>query len=356
MLENFYNGKNVLITGHTGFKGSWLTLWLTKMGANVCGISLEPKSQKDLFVLSGVKDHITDYRQDIRNLEKVKEIFKKEKPEIIFHLAAQALVLEGYENPVSTYETNILGTVNILEAIRSTKSVRSAVMISSDKCYENKEWEWGYRENDPIGGFDPYSSSKGASEIVIQSFRNSFFNKRNLCGIASARAGNVIGGGDWAENRIIPDCVRAFEKGEVVNLRTPEATRPWQHVLEPIRGYMMLAKLLFKNPQKYAEAWNFGPNLDNQKNVKQLVQCFVKHYNSGEFNYDRSPKKHEAGFLALDISKAINKLCWQPVLDFDKTVHITADWYQHYNEQNVLAFTVNQIEEYIKIWKLRKEK
>jgi len=349
--NSFYKNKKALITGHTGFKGSWLTIWLNQLGVDVVGVSLEPKSEKDLFVLSGISSKIKEYREDIRDLKKMKEIFYKEQPEIVFHLAAQALVLESYENPVESYETNIMGTVNILEAIRHTKSVMAAVMITSDKCYENKEWNWGYREIDPMGGFDPYSSSKGAAELVISSYRNSFFYEKETCGIASARAGNVIGGGDWAENRIIPDCVKVFEKGDKVFLRNPEATRPWQHVLEPLGGYLLLAEKLYKDKEKYEGAWNFGPDRDNQKTVLQLVQKFTDYYKTGEIEFDDTKQKHEAGLLALDISKAINKLNWKPILDFNASLKYTAEWYRYYSEQDVLSMTQQQIAKYSELWK-----
>jgi CDP-glucose 4,6-dehydratase len=344
---NFYKNKKVLITGHTGFKGSWLAIWLNHLGVDVVGISLDPKTERDLFVLSDLKNKIKDYREDIRNLDKLKEIFQKEQPEIVFHLAAQALVLDSYENPVSTYETNIMGTVNILEAIRQTNSVRAAVMVTSDKCYENKEWEWGYRENDPMGGFDPYSSSKGAAELVINAYRNSFFNTPDSCGIASARAGNVIGGGDWATNRIIPDSIRAFEKDEKVFLRNPEATRPWQHVLEPLGGYLLLAERVYEEPQKYSQAWNFGPGPDNQKSVKYLTESLIRDLGKGEFDFDKKNNPHEANLLALDISKALNKLKWKPILNFEQTIEFTANWYLNYRNADVSKLCIKQIEEYI---------
>lgn len=349
--NSFYKNKKILITGHTGFKGSWLTIWLTQLGADIVGIALEPKTSRDLFVLSGIGNRIKEYRHDIRDLQGIVEIFTLERPEIVFHLAAQPLVLESYKVPVETYETNIMGTVNVLESIRQVESIRSAIMVTSDKCYENKEINRGYIETDPLGGFDPYSSSKGCAEIVINSYRNSFFKGGQKCGIASVRAGNVIGGGDWSENRIIPDCVKAFEKGEKVYIRNPKATRPWQHVLEPIGAYLYLAELLYFNPQKYSEAWNFGPYEENRKNVLELVTDFITNYEGGEIEIDKSSKQCEAGLLSLDISKAINRLNWKPVLNFNKTMAFTAEWYKNYQKISMLDFSINQIKQYENLWK-----
>jgi CDP-glucose 4,6-dehydratase len=349
--NSFYKNKKVLVTGHTGFKGSWLSIWLDLLGAKVIGIALDPKTDHDLFLLSDIGNKIKDYRQDIRDLEGLIKIFKIEKPEIVFHLAAQPLVLESYNNPVDTYDTNIMGTINILESIRLTENVRSAIMVTSDKCYENLETDRGYIENDPMGGHDPYSSSKGAAEIVIKAYRNSFFNDYKSCGIATARAGNVIGGGDWSENRIIPDCVRSFEKNKKVLLRNPQATRPWQHALEPLRGYLHLAERLYNHPDKYAEPWNFGPESSNQQTVLKIVKSFIEYYRSGEIEFDASQKKHEARLLALDISKAKKKLAWYPAMDFENSVRLTAEWYLNYKKENVLNFTTGQISEYMKLWK-----
>ena len=349
--NSFYKNKKVLITGHTGFKGAWLTIWLSSLGAKITGIALEPKTKKDIYVLSGIEQEINNYLQDIRDLKKMKSIFIKEKPEIVFHLAAQPLVLESYNNPHYTYETNIMGTVNILEAIRNTSSVRSVVMVTSDKCYDNRETEEGYSEKDPLGGYDPYSSSKGAAEIVINAYRNSFFADSYSCGISSARAGNVIGGGDWSQNRIIPDCVKAFEKGNKVYLRNPGAIRPWQHVLEPIGGYLKLAAQLYNNPRKYSEAWNFGPEKENQKTVLEITERFIEYYNQGGIDYDYSPKNHETSILALNISKSKEKLDWNPLFDLNETLKLTAEWYLGYQKQDMMRYTMEQIENYIKLWK-----
>jgi CDP-glucose 4,6-dehydratase len=350
-VRDFYRNKKVLITGHTGFKGSWLAIWLNLLGSKVIGIALDPKTDRDLFVLSGIGNIIKDYRQDIRDLSGLMEIFNIDKPEIVFHLAAQPLVLESYNFPVETYQTNIMGTVNVLEAIRLTGSVRSAIMVTSDKCYENHESGRAYTENDSMGGFDPYSSSKGAAEIVIKAYRNSFFSEDKNCGIASVRAGNVIGGGDWSKNRIIPDCIRSFEKEEEVLIRNPLATRPWQHVLDPLGGYLQLAERLYNNPERYAEAWNFGPEKSDQQTVLEIVKCLITHYKYGGIKFDTSPKKHESKLLALDISKAKEKLKWSPQMDFDCSVRLTAEWYLNYKEMNVLNFTADQISQYMKLWK-----
>ena len=288
IFDNFYKGKKVLITGHTGFKGSWLSIWLHELGAEVVGVALDPSSDKDNFVLSDIGSKIkADIRTDIRFAQKIKEIFIRYQPEIVFHLAAQPLVRLSYEQPVETYEANVMGTIHVMEAIRVTRSVKVAVMITTDKCYENKEQLQGYKESDPFGGYDPYSSSKGACEIAIQSWRKSFFNpkdygKKHIVSLASVRAGNVIGGGDWAKDRIIPDCIRALEAGEVIDIRSPRAVRPWEHVLEPLSGYMMLAQKMWDNPTKYCEGWNFGPEDDSVSTVWEVAAELVKNFGFGE--------------------------------------------------------------------------
>ncbi len=357
-LLNIYQGKKVLITGHTGFKGSWLSIWLQKLGAEVIGFALDPIREEDNFVLSGISNKLKDIRGDIRNREKLFEVFETEKPEIAFHLAAQALVMDGYNDPVTTYETNTMGTVNVLEAIRNSDSARTAIFITTDKVYENKEWIWPYRETEPMGGYDPYSSSKGAAELIIASYRNSFFKPdkydQHRKAIASVRAGNVIGGGDWANNRIVPDCIKALEKELPVTIRNPSATRPWQHVLEPLGAYLLLGAKMMIDPQKYAEAWNFGPGTENTINVETLVNAVIKAYGKGEWN-DISDSKafHEAKLLALDINKAKYRLNWKPVLNFQETINFTIDWYKNYKQKNVFDLCLNQIEEYTKLWKSR---
>ncbi|MFA6335711.1 MAG: CDP-glucose 4,6-dehydratase [Bacteroidales bacterium] len=353
-LGKFYKGKKVLITGHTGFKGSWLAIWLHSIGAEVIGVALDPYSEKDNYVLSRIGKKIKDdIRDDIRDGERMKEIFAKYQPEIVFHLAAQPLVRLSYEIPVETYETNVMGTINVLEAIRTTDTVKVGVMVTTDKCYENKEQIWGYRENEPMGGYDPYSSSKGAAEIVISSWRRSFFNpdqyERHGKSIASVRAGNVIGGGDWAKDRIIPDCIRALEAGEIVDIRCPKAIRPWQHVLEPLGGYMLLAKKMWENPTKYCEGWNFGPRPESISTVCEVASKVLENYGSGELRDLSDPKAlHEAELLMLDINKARFLLGWEPKWNINDTVKMTVDWYKRYKSMNVYDLCVEQINEYIR--------
>lgn len=352
-----YKGKKVLITGHTGFKGAWLSLWLNKIGAHVVGVALNPKTERDVFLLSNATTVLKDYRIDIRHREALIHVFQQEKPDIVFHLAAQPLVLESYENPVETFETNINGTINVLEAIRATSSVKLGIMITTDKVYENKEWLWPYREDEKLGGYDPYSASKGAAEIIISSYRNSFFNPLNYDqhgkSIASVRAGNVIGGGDWAENRIVPDCIKAIENNTPIEVRSENSVRPWQHVLEPLGGYLLLGSKLMKQPKEYAEAWNFGPEAENIINVGKLVSMLVKKYGAGSWNSSVSPNSlHEAKLLALDINKVKYRLGWRPVLNLEQTIEFTVKWYSEYKNRNVRELCEQQIEEYQELWKL----
>ncbi|MDD3944487.1 MAG: CDP-glucose 4,6-dehydratase [Bacteroidales bacterium] len=349
----FYKGKKVLVTGHTGFKGSWLSIWLHEMGAEVIGVAKVPYSEKDNYVLSDIGKKINaDIREDIRDVEKMKKIFKKYQPEIVFHLAAQPLVRLSYEIPVETYETNVMGTINVMEAIRATDSVKVAVMITTDKCYENKEQIWGYRENEPMGGYDPYSSSKGAAEIAIQSWRRSFFNpddygKKHHVSIASVRAGNVIGGGDWAIDRIIPDCIRALEEGKDIDIRSPKAIRPWQHVIEPLGGYMLLAKKMWEEPTKYCDGWNFGPQTESIRTVWEVASRVVEDYGKGKLNNVSDPNAlHEAKLLMLDINKAKFRLGWTPAMNIDQCVGMTVDWYKRYKTVNVYDLCVEQINKY----------
>lgn len=349
-LERF-NGKRVLVTGHTGFKGTWLSIWLKQRGADVIGLSLNPKAEPNLYELSGIASDIKDHRGDIRDKEALFHLFKEEQPEIVFHLAAQALVIDGYSDPLYTFETNTLGTANVLEAIRFTDSVHTAVIITTDKVYENQEWTWGYRENDPLGGYDPYSASKGAAEIVAGSYLRSFFNPdqydQHKKSIATARAGNVIGGGDWSANRIVPDCIRAFEKGETVHLRNPGSTRPWQHVLEPLGGYLRLASLMMEKPTTFCGAWNFGPDHSNIRNVGQLVNELIRHMGKGTVTRaDQPGAPHEAKALSLDISKATFQLDWQPKLDFESTIAWTAEWYKSYQSTDIKKLCEQQINAY----------
>ncbi|MBC8212896.1 MAG: CDP-glucose 4,6-dehydratase [Gammaproteobacteria bacterium] len=313
----FWQGKKVLITGHTGFKGSWLSLWLQQFGAEVVGVSLDPPTTPSLYQQAQVADGMISLRADIRDLESMKAIFEQHQPQIVFHLAAQSLVRYSYREPVETYASNVMGTLHILEAIRSCGSVRAGVMITTDKCYQNREWEWGYRENDPMGGHDPYSSSKGCAELLIASYRASYFPAEQYAqhkvAIASARAGNVIGGGDWAEDRLIPDIVRAFQQGETVRVRNPNAIRPWQHVLEPLAGYMMLAQRLFVEGSEWADAWNFGPAEEDARPVEWIVQAMTAQWgDDSSWVIDDGLHPHEANYLKLDCSRAHGRLKWRP--------------------------------------------
>ena len=355
IFNNFYKGKRVLVTGHTGFKGSWLSIWLNELGAKVVGVSLEPYSEKDNFVLSGIGNKIkADIRADIRDGEKMKEIFAQYQPEIVFHLAAQPLVRLSYEIPVETYQTNVMGTINIMEAIRATDSVKVGVMITTDKCYDNKEQMRGYKEDDPFGGYDPYSSSKGACEVAIQSWRRSFFNpedfgKKHHVSLASVRAGNVIGGGDWAKDRIIPDSIRALEAGKPIEIRSPKAVRPWEHVLEPLSGYMLLAQKMWENPTKYCEGWNFGPEQENVLTVWEVATAMIENFGYGELKDVSDPNAlHEANLLMLDITKAKIRLGWKPRLDAKQTAILTSDWYKRYKNEDVYSICIDEIEKFIR--------
>lgn len=354
IFNNFYKGKRVLVTGHTGFKGSWLSIWLHELGAEVVGIGLDPYSEKDNFVLSGIGSKIkADIRADIRDGQKMKEIFDEYQPEIVFHLAAQPLVRLSYEQPVETYEANVMGTIHIMEAIRATKSVKVGVMITTDKCYDNKEQLRGYREDDPFGGYDPYSSSKGASEVAIQSWRRSFFNpvdygKKHTVSLASVRAGNVIGGGDWAKDRIIPDCIRALEAEKVIDIRSPKAVRPWEHVLEPLSGYMLLAKLMWENPTEYCEGWNFGPDAESISTVWDVATELLNAFGKGELKDSSDPNAlHEANLLMLDITKAKTRLGWIPRMNMQQCMELVADWYKRYQTEDVYELCVEEINKFI---------
>lgn len=350
IFANFYAGKRVLVTGHTGFKGSWLSIWLHELGAQVIGVGLEPYTQRDNYVLSGIGDKIrADIRADIRDGKKMKEIFAEYQPEIVFHLAAQPLVRLSYEIPVETYETNVMGTLNVMEAIRATDSVRVGVMITTDKCYENKEQLWGYRENEPMGGYDPYSSSKGAAEIAISSWRRSFFNPmdygtKHHVSLASVRAGNVIGGGDWALDRIVPDCIKAIEANQPISIRNKTAVRPWQHVLEPLSGYLLLASKMWEDPKKYCEGWNFGPRAESISTVWEVASKLIDSYGKGELRDMSDPNAvHEANLLMLDISKAKFKLGWEPQMNLEQCIALVADWYKRYETEDVYGLCVEEI-------------
>lgn len=354
IFNNFYRGKRVLVTGHTGFKGSWLSIWLYELGAKVIGVAQDPFSERDNYVLSGIGNKIdADIRADIRNGKHIKEIFQQFQPEIVFHLAAQPLVRLSYDIPVETYETNVMGTINIMEAMRVTDSVKVGIMITTDKCYENKEQIWGYREDESMGGYDPYSSSKGAAEIAIASWRRSFFNPadygtKHHISLASVRAGNVIGGGDWALDRIIPDCIKALETNKVINIRNPKAIRPWQHVLEPLGGYMLLAQMMWNYPTEYCEGWNFGPRTESIIPVWDVASKLINSYGKGTLNDISNPNAlHEANLLILDISKAKFKLGWEPRMNIDQCIELVADWYKKYRSEDVYNLCINEIKRYL---------
>lgn len=347
---SFWSKKKVLITGHSGFKGSWLSLWLQQLGAEVIGYSSAPPTPINLFTLAKVSDQMTSIHGDIRNSEYLTEIIQQYKPDILFHMAAQSLVRKSYEDPIDTFDVNVMGTVNVLNAIRKSDSVKVVINVTSDKCYENNEWPWGYREIDPFGGSDPYSASKGCAEIVANAFRRSFFKDNDIY-LASVRAGNVIGGGDWAEDRLIPDIVRSCHLGKNPIIRNPNAIRPWQHVLEPLHGYMTLAKALWNTGETYAEGWNFGPDNENVLNVGEITQRFVNRWGNGlEWAYDRSIQPKEAQVLRLDCSKARTKLLWKPILTLDQTIEWTIDAYKHhYNGLQLKDIVMEQILAYDKL-------
>lgn len=353
IFDNFYKGKRVLITGHTGFKGSWLSIWLHELGADVIGVALDPSSERDNFVLSDIGRRIkADIRADIRDGKHVKEIFEEYRPEIVFHLAAQPIVRLSYDIPVETYETNVMGTIHVLEAIRATQSVKVAVMITTDKCYDNCETLEGYVETDPFGGYDPYSSSKGACEIAIQSWRRSFFNpsdygKTHTVSLASVRAGNVIGGGDWAKDRIIPDCIRAIEEGRVIDIRSPKSVRPWEHVLEPLSGYLLLARKMWEMPTSYCEGWNFGPETESVSTVWEVATKVIQNYGTGELKDSSDPNAvHEASLLMLNINKAKSRLGWYPRMNMQKCVELVVDWYKKYKTENVYRLCIDEINKF----------
>ena len=354
IFNEFYKGKRVLVTGHTGFKGSWLSIWLHELGAEVVGVAKEPFTDRDNFVLSGIGGKIkADLRADICDGKKMMDIFAEYQPEIVFHLAAQPLVRLSYDIPVETYATNVMGTINVMEAIRATKSVRVGVMITTDKCYENKEQIWGYRENEPMGGYDPYSSSKGAAEIAISSWRRSFFHpadygRKHHVSLASVRAGNVIGGGDWALDRIIPDCIKALEANKPIAIRNKTAVRPWQHVLEPLSGYMLLASKMWEEPTNYCEGWNFGPRAESISTVWEVATKLIGNYGKGELKDMSDPHAvHEAALLMLDISKAKFHLGWEPRMNLDQCIALVADWYKRYKTEDVYGLCVDEITRYL---------
>lgn len=344
-----YKGRRVLVTGDSGFKGSWLSLWLSEMGAEAVGISLPPKTPRDHFTVTELSKRIRHHEIDIRDGRAVASVFEKFQPEIVFHLAAQALVRASYEDPKTTFDTNVGGSVNILEAVRQSPSVRVLVFITSDKCYFNKEWVWGYRENDELGGVDPYSASKAAAENVFQAYLKSYFAKRSDFGAASTRAGNVIGGGDYSPDRIVPDCIRALEKNETIVLRNPQATRPWQHVLEPVGAYLLLASRLIKDPKKFSGSWNFGPDSKSVRTVEDLARLAIEVWGSGSLEVRRDLQApHEAGLLQLNCDKAAHQLGWKARWDFERTVRETIGWYKNLRSgANACETSLSQIRHYM---------
>lgn len=352
MNSEFWSGKKVFLTGHSGFKGSWLSLWLQSMGAQVRGFSLEAPTQPSLFVEARVADDMESITGDIRDFAQLQQSIEAFQPEIVFHMAAQSLVRLSYDEPVTTYATNVMGTVHLMEAIRQAGSVRAVVNITSDKCYENREWLWGYRENEAMGGFDPYSNSKGCAELVTSAYRSSFFNPDHYsehgCALASVRAGNVIGGGDWALDRLVPDILKAFASGKRVDIRNPNAVRPWQHVLEPLSGYLVLAERLFNDGVEYAQGWNFGPNEEDARPVGWIVRSMVDSWGEGaDWNRDSGSHPHEANYLKLDCSKAKTLLHWQPRWGLDEALFRIVKWHKAWlHGDDMRAFTLAEIKDY----------
>lgn len=334
-LSGIYKGKKILVTGHTGFKGCWLSRWLVELGAEVIGYSLEPPTDPNLFEVIKLEDKITHIIGDVREQKHLQEVFRRHKPEFVFHLAAQSSVRVSYKEPKLTYETNIMGPVNILETIRTSDSVRVCIVITSDKCYENKERVDGYKETDVLGGYDPYSSSKACAELVVSAYRRSFFNpkaygKTHHVALSSARAGNIIGGGDWTKDRLVVDCVKALSRNETIVIRNPEATRPWNYVLESLSGYLWMAGFMHKHAASYSDAWNFGPLDKKCMSVEELVNLIIKIWGKGSYRIDSSSHPHEAVLLHLDINKAINLLGWKPVYNTREALRRTINWYKFF--------------------------
>ena len=365
-FDGYFRNKKILITGHTGFKGSWLSIWLLRLGAEVAGYALDPYTPDDNFVLARLSEKMSDIRGDIRDFNKLNSAVDNYKPEIIFHLAAQPLVRESYKIPLETIETNVTGTANVLEVFRISESAKILIVITSDKCYDNKERLCGYKETDPMGGYDPYSASKGAAELISSAYLKSFFNPEDFNidrlgrgkAMATVRAGNVIGGGDWAKDRLIPDCIRAIEKDEPIEVRNPGSIRPWQHVLEPLSGYLLLASKILENPKIYSGAWNFGPLQDAAATVGEVAEKVVKYYGKGEWkdvsaatfehnkaksNLHAESAMHEAKLLSLNIDKAVSVLCWKPKLSIDEAVKLTVDYYKRRHDEDVYELCGKQI-------------
>ncbi len=352
MNPSFWHGRRVFLTGHTGFKGSWLSLWLEQLGASVTGFSLEPPTSTNLFDLARVADGMRSIYGDVCNLAKLSTALAEARPEIVIHMAAQSLVRQSYAQPVETYATNVMGTVHLLEAVRHTSGIKSVVIVTTDKCYENQEWAWGYRENEPMGGRDPYSNSKGCTELVSAAYRASFFNAADYSNhgvaIATARAGNVIGGGDWAKDRLIPDILAAFEKDQPAVIRNPQATRPWQHVLEPLRGYLTLAERLHDDGMAFAEGWNFGPSAEDAKPVEWIATRLAQKWSAAaSWELTGGTHPHEAHYLKLDISKAAHRLPWKPRINLEQGLDLIVDWaLQKKQGADMRSITLAQIQTY----------
>ena len=352
MHKDFWTGKRVFLTGHSGFKGGWLTLWLKSLGAEVTGFSLSPETTPNLYSLARVDDGIASIFGDIRDPVLVRRAMSDAHPEIVIHMAAQPLVRYSYANPLETYATNVMGTVHVLEAVRQSPGVKAAIVVSSDKCYENQEWVWGYREDDRLGGHDPYSNSKACTELVTSSYRQAYFPSSVYAthgvALASARAGNVIGGGDWSKDRLIPDVIRAMERAQSVVIRNQRAIRPWQHVLEPLSGYLLLAERLYTEGGAYAEAWNFGPHDTDARPVRWIVERLTARWApDATWTLDQNPQPHEAQMLKLDCSKARDRLGWQPRWSLSATIDRVVDWYRAAQScQDMREITLSQIESY----------
>jgi CDP-glucose 4,6-dehydratase len=355
MFKNCFQNNTVLVTGHTGFKGSWLSIWLRELGAQVVGFSLEPPSDPSNFVATGLKSRIINLHGDIREIGQLTPAFREYQPEFVFHLAAQPLVRLSYDEPKLTFDTNLGGTINVLEAVRSSPSVKVLINITSDKCYENKEWTWGYRENDPMGGHDPYSASKGCAELAFAAYLRSFFTQNvssgKRIGAASVRAGNVIGGGDWGKDRLLPDCIRALSSGQPIGIRNPRSIRPWQHVLEPLSGYLWLGALLKEDPFRYSGGWNLGPEDDSHITTVGLVERLIRYWGEGSWR-DLSNKDapHETKLLKLNCDKAHAELQWRSILNLDEGLRLSADWYKKYYDSgsmdDMYSVCADQIREY----------
>lgn len=349
MNFSMFKGKRILVTGHTGFKGSWLSLWLHQLGAQVAGYALPPEREDDHFNLLGLENLVEHVVGDIRDFESVKKVFDQFQPEILFHLAAQPLVRYSYAEPKLTFDTNVAGSVNILEAARKCETLKALVYVTSDKCYRNNEWIWGYRENDELGGHDPYSASKAAAELVFSSYQDSFFQARQDFGAATVRAGNVIGGGDWALDRIVPDAVRALKADAPILLRNPNSTRPWQHVLEPLSGYLMVAEKMLVEPKRFSGAWNFGPRGESIRTVRDLAESVTANWGSGKIQIAQDANApHEAGLLHLNCDKAHQLLGWHPQWNFDRTIKETVRWYREVTAGvSALEVSQSQIKSYM---------